>query len=66
MTLLYNVPPALLLLLALAITILLAGAGQLFVHRRFSRQDFIAHNEVGGIMMAVSGTLQSGALLKAR
>lgn len=29
----------------------------MWVHRRFRRQDFIAHNEVGGTIMAVSGTL---------
>lgn len=57
MTALYSLPAALLLFIALAIAIVLAGAGQIFVHRRFGSQDFIAHNEVGGILIAVSGTL---------
>src|SRR5579862_131625 len=57
MTFLLGIPAALLLFLALAIAIAAAGAGQMYVHRRFSRQDFIAHNEVGGIIIAVAGTL---------
>lgn len=57
MTVLYGIPAVLLLLIALAAAIIVAGAGQLYVHRRFRSQDFIAHNEVGGIIIAVSGTL---------
>lgn len=57
MTFLLNIPAALLLLGALAMAIIAAGAGQIYVHRRFSSQDFIAHNEVGGIIIAVAGTL---------
>ena len=41
---------------------MVAGVGQAIVHRRFNRQDFISHNEVGGIMMAVSGTLYAVVL----
>ncbi|HEY3777873.1 MAG TPA: hypothetical protein VGL35_07430 [Rhizomicrobium sp.] len=62
MTFLYGIPAVLLLVLALVFAITLAGAGQIFVHRRFRRQDFIAHNEVGGIIMAVSGTLYAVVL----
>jgi hypothetical protein len=61
-TLLYSIPAVLLLVLALAVAILLASAGQLYVHRRFRQQDLIAHNEVAGIMMAVSGTLYAVVL----
>ena len=57
MTLLYGIPAPLLLLLALASAIAVAGAAQVFLHRRFSSQDFIAHNEVGGIVISVSGSL---------
>ena len=57
MTFLYSIPAAVLLLSALALGIALAGAGQVYVHHRFRGQDFIAHNEVGGIIIAVSGTL---------
>ncbi|HEY1614228.1 MAG TPA: hypothetical protein VGF97_11100 [Rhizomicrobium sp.] len=57
MTSIYSLPAATLLILALAITITAAGLGQIVVHRLFRSQDFIAHNEVGGILIAVSGTL---------
>ncbi|HEX3429758.1 MAG TPA: hypothetical protein VHT03_02635 [Rhizomicrobium sp.] len=57
MTALYGIPALLLLVLALGISLVLAAAGQIWVHRSFRRQDFIAHNEVGGTIMAVSGTL---------
>lgn len=57
MTFLYSIPALLLLVAALTAAIALSGAGQAFVHRLFPRQDFIAHNEVGGVIIAVSGTL---------
>ncbi len=57
MTFLYNVPATLLLIVALVVSIVLASLGQTYVHKRFHKQDFIAHNEVGGIILAVSGTL---------
>lgn len=57
MTFLLNIPATVLLFFALAIAIAAAGAGQIYVHRRFRSQDFIAHNEVGGIIIAVAGTL---------
>lgn len=62
MSFLYGIPAVALLLAGLAFSIALAGAGQFYVHRRFRRQDFIAHNEVGGIIMAVSGTLYAVVL----
>ena len=57
MNFLYSIPAVVLLVCALALAIATAGAGQVYVHRRFSKRDFIAHNEVGGIIIAVSGTL---------
>jgi hypothetical protein len=57
MSFLYHVPAALLLLLALVLAIGGSALGQAAVHRHFKTQDFIAHNEVGGIIIAVSGTL---------
>lgn len=57
MTFLLQIPAVVLLLSAVAIAIAGAGAGQIYVHHRFSSQDFIAHNEVGGIIIAVAGTL---------
>ena len=60
--LLYSVPAALLLFAAVVIAIAVFGAGQIYVHRRFSSQDFVAHNEVGGIIIAVTGTLYAVVL----
>lgn len=57
MNVLYSIPAVILLVVALALAIAAAGWGQAYVHRRFRSQDFIAHNEVGGIIIAVSGTL---------
>jgi len=53
----YSIPAIALLIGVLALGIAAAGGGQLYVHRRFSARDFIAQNEVGGIIIAVSGTL---------
>jgi hypothetical protein len=57
MDLLYSLPAAALLLAALAVGLGLALGGQMLVHRNFNRADFVAHNEVGGIMIAAAGTL---------
>ncbi|MBV8362850.1 MAG: DUF4239 domain-containing protein [Deltaproteobacteria bacterium] len=57
MGILYSIPAALLLLFAVITAIAAAGGGQIYVHHRFSSQDFVAHNEVGGIIIAVAGTL---------
>lgn len=57
MDFLYSVPAVVLLFVALVVAIIVAGVGQTVVHRWFAGRDFIAHNEVGGIIIAVSGTL---------
>jgi hypothetical protein len=57
MDFLYRVPAAILLLSFLVAAIVVAGGGQIFVHRRFAGRDFLAHNEVGGIIIAVSGAI---------
>ncbi|MFL6591567.1 MAG: DUF4239 domain-containing protein [Luteimonas sp.] len=57
MNFLYSIPAVVVLFGVLAVTLAIAGAGQVYVHRRFAARDFIAHNEVGGIIIAVSGTL---------
>jgi len=56
-TLLYRIPSAILLLVAIAVAITAACSGQLYVHRRFASQDFVQHNDVGGFIIAVVGTL---------
>ncbi|HEX2593189.1 MAG TPA: hypothetical protein VHL34_16935 [Rhizomicrobium sp.] len=62
MTFLYSIPAFVLLLGSIAFAVTLAGLGQTFVHRRFRRSDFLAHNEVGGIIIAVCGTLYAVVL----
>ena len=62
MAFLYEIPAVLFLVLALAATIMLSGLGQTLVHRLFRSQDFIAHNEVGGIIIAVAGTMYAVVL----
>jgi len=57
MNFLYGIPAVVLLAGALIVALVAAGSGQIYVHRRFRTRDFIAHNEVGGIIIAVSGTL---------
>lgn len=60
--LLENLPSPLLLLLALASSVTAVCAGQVYVHRRFKGQDFVQHNEVGGFIVAVVGTLYAVVL----
>jgi hypothetical protein len=61
-TLLYRVPSVVLLLVAIAVAVACACGGQLYVHRRFRSQDFVQHNEVGGFIIAVVGTLYAVVL----
>lgn len=57
MNLAYSIPPVALLAAALAVGLLAAGGGQVYVHRRFRSQDFVQHNEVAGFIVAVVGAL---------
>ncbi|MBV8726959.1 MAG: DUF4239 domain-containing protein [Candidatus Eremiobacteraeota bacterium] len=57
MTLLYEIPPAILLLVAIIIAVAIAAGGQQYLHGRFRDHDFIPHNEVGGFIIAVVGSL---------
>jgi hypothetical protein len=57
MDFLYRVPAGFLLPIVIIVAIALAGGGQIFVHRRFASRDFVGHNEVGGIIIAVSGAI---------
>jgi hypothetical protein len=47
---------------SLAIAVAITCAGQTYVHRRFSDQDFVQHNEVGGFIIAVVGSLYAVVL----
>ncbi|HEY5070845.1 MAG TPA: hypothetical protein VII63_02330 [Caulobacteraceae bacterium] len=57
MNVLYSLPAALLLVIAVAIAVAITGAGQGFVRHRFRSGGFVAHNDVGGTIFAVAGTL---------
>lgn len=57
MGLLLSVPAIVLLVGALLVGIGLACLGQLLVHRYFRRVLLIEHNDVGGIIIVVAGTL---------
>ena len=50
-------PAILLLLLAVSIALALGCAGQWYVHHQFPDHDFVQHNEVGGFIIAVTGSL---------
>jgi len=62
MSFLYSIPPVILLVVAIAIALLFACGGQIYVHRRFGGQTFVRHNEVGGFIIAVVGTLYAVVL----
>jgi len=57
-----QVPAMLLLMVAISVTLSLACSGQWFVHHRFSAHDFVQHNDVGGFIIAVTGTLYAVVL----
>ena len=54
---LYSIPAAILLLVVIGAAVGVACTGQNFVHRRFRSADFGKHNEVGGIIIGVSGAI---------
>lgn len=57
MTVLYALPPWLVLFGAVAVAVALACAGHVAIRRAFPRIDFRAHNDVGGIVLGVTGGL---------
>ena len=57
-----QVPASALLAVALSLSVAIACAGQSYVHRRFKGQDFVQHNEVGGFIVAVAGSLYAVVL----
>jgi len=54
---LYAIPAAILLIVVLVAALALSSAGQTFVHHRLGNRDFVGHNEVGGIIITVSGAI---------
>jgi hypothetical protein len=61
-TFLLHAPAAGLLLAAICVAVAGASIGQWFVHHLFPERDFVRHNEVGGFIIAVAGTLYAVAL----
>jgi hypothetical protein len=62
MTRLYAIPSWLLLVATCVVGVSLAVGGQIWVHRKFRRLDFLQHNEVGGYIVTVVGTLYAVTL----
>jgi hypothetical protein len=62
MTHFYAIPSWLLLVLTCAIAVAFATGAQIWIHRRFARIDFLQHNEVGGFIITVVGTLYAVTL----
>jgi hypothetical protein len=57
MELLYQIPAAVLLILVVVVAVALALGAQFLIHRRFSGAAFVAHNEVGAIIITVVASL---------
>ncbi|MBV8689339.1 MAG: DUF4239 domain-containing protein [Candidatus Eremiobacteraeota bacterium] len=57
MTFLYAISPLVVLVGAVVVAVVIAAGGQQFLHRRLRDHDFVPHNEVGGFIIAVVGTL---------
>jgi hypothetical protein len=62
MSFLTAIPSVALLAGALASAIGLVCLGQILVHRRFRRRSLIEHNDVGGVIIVVAGTLYAVVL----
>jgi hypothetical protein len=52
-----EVPAIGLLLFAVSATVALSCAGQWYIHQRFLGHDFLAHNEVGGFIIGIIGSV---------
>ena len=57
MKFLYTIPAALLLIVVLVLTVAAALGVQVFIHRRFKGEDFVAQNQIGGIIITVVAAL---------
>ncbi|HWE46840.1 MAG TPA: hypothetical protein VG407_12515 [Caulobacteraceae bacterium] len=57
MELLYGIPAVLLLVAVLSVVVGAAVGVQALIHRRFDSSSFVAHNEVGGIIITVVAAL---------
>ena len=57
MDLLYQIPATLLLIMVLVVTVAAAVGAQVLIHRRFDGASFVAHNQIGGIIITVVAAL---------
>jgi hypothetical protein len=57
-----GLPALVVLFVAVALAVGFACGGQWYVHRRFPEEDFVRHNEVGGVIIAIAGTLYAVVL----
>lgn len=57
-----GIPAPALLVIAVLLAVLFACGGQWYVHRHFPEEDFVHHNEVGGVIIAIAGTLYAVVL----
>jgi hypothetical protein len=60
--LIVELPAPLLLAIAATFAVSFACVGQWYVHHRFHEQVFVRHNEVGGYIIAVAGTIYAVVL----
>ena len=59
---LLEMPAFVVLAVTLSVALCFSCAGQWYVHQRFAAHDFVQHNEVGGFIIAVAGTLYAVVL----
>lgn len=57
MDFLYQIPAALLLFVVLALAVAGALGVQVFIHRHFDGASFVAHNQIGGVIITVVAAL---------
>jgi hypothetical protein len=57
MEFLYAIPAALLLFGVLALAVAAVLGAQAFIHNRFNGENFVAHNQIGGIIITVIASL---------
>jgi hypothetical protein len=61
-TLFVEAPAILLLVISVSVALAFAWGGQLLVHQIFAEHDFVQHNDVGGYIITVAGTLYAVVL----
>jgi Protein of unknown function (DUF4239) len=57
-----ELPALVVFFIAVIFGVAFACGGQWYVHRRFPEEDFVRHNEVGAVIVAIAGTLYAVVL----